>query len=181
MPKQLIGKNCVYCGKPTLKKRRADRKAFYYAKRCPDCQYKAIDPDVIATKRRVLDDIRISAPLGHKSMHRCGSLLYWRVKIAEPNLWEYEHRIVAAKRLGRPLTPKDIVHHIDGNGLNNSPENLQVLSHAEHMAVHGSMIGWSRLHQHCCVCKTTNRKHLARGMCTACYQSERKKGIASRT
>lgn len=38
----------------------------------------------------------------------------------------YEHRMVASQKLGRPLKTSEIVHHIDGNKLNNSPENLSV-------------------------------------------------------
>lgn len=37
-----------------------------------------------------------------------------------------EHRLVMAQKLGRPLTKKETVHHIDGNTSNNSPENLQL-------------------------------------------------------
>ena len=44
------------------------------------------------------------------------------------------HRIVAAKKAGRPLMPGETVHHIDGNKLNNSPSNLIILaSQSAHM------------------------------------------------
>jgi hypothetical protein len=46
------------------------------------------------------------------------------------------HRIVAAEKLGRPLLPGEVVHHIDGNKKNNDPTNLMVLpSHAAHMKI----------------------------------------------
>lgn len=35
-----------------------------------------------------------------------------------------EHRIIMEKIIGRPLTDKEEVHHIDKNRRNNSPENL---------------------------------------------------------
>lgn len=40
--------------------------------------------------------------------------------------------------IGRPLRPGEIVHHKDGNILNNDPVNLEVLSsQSEHCRVHG--------------------------------------------
>jgi hypothetical protein len=52
--------------------------------------------------------------------------------------WEREHRLVAANMLGRSLTEKEVVHHRDGNKLNNSRRNLQVCaSQSEHNALHG--------------------------------------------
>lgn len=47
-----------------------------------------------------------------------------------------EHRLVMEKMIGRYLLPKEVVHHKDGNKLNNSPENLQLFSeNSEHLAV----------------------------------------------
>jgi len=54
-------------------------------------------------------------------------------KIGERHL----HRIVAEKKLGRKLRPKEVVHHIDGNKRNNSPRNLAVLKNqSEHAKIH---------------------------------------------
>jgi len=49
----------------------------------------------------------------------------------------HTHRIVAAEKIGRPLKKGEVVHHIDGNILNNHPDNLEVLpSQAEHARLH---------------------------------------------
>lgn len=46
-----------------------------------------------------------------------------------------EHRLVVEKKLGRFLESSEVVHHIDGDRLNNSPENLQVFrTNREHLA-----------------------------------------------
>jgi len=46
------------------------------------------------------------------------------------------HRVVAEQSLGRPLQPDEIVHHIDGDPLNNNPSNLAVVSRQEHFLLH---------------------------------------------
>lgn len=46
--------------------------------------------------------------------------------------YQYEHILVMQKHLGRLLYPTECVHHINGNGLDNSLENLQVMTRSEH-------------------------------------------------
>lgn len=47
------------------------------------------------------------------------------------------HILVAEQKLGRPLKKGEVVHHIDGNKHNNTPENLQVCpSQKAHMEIH---------------------------------------------
>lgn len=48
----------------------------------------------------------------------------------------HEHRIVAARMLGRPLKPDEVVHHIDCDKRNNRPDNLLVMTQSEHAKLH---------------------------------------------
>jgi hypothetical protein len=43
-----------------------------------------------------------------------------------------EHRVIAAEKIGRALLPNEVVHHIDGDRLNNHPDNLVVMTKHEH-------------------------------------------------
>ena len=58
-----------------------------------------------------------------------------------PNASKYgyvlHHRVVVENKLGRLLEKHEIVHHIDGNKKNNVPENLEVMTQAEHGHHHG--------------------------------------------
>ena len=43
-----------------------------------------------------------------------------------------EHRLVMEKHIGRYLKPEEVVHHINGDRLDNKVENLQIISVEEH-------------------------------------------------
>jgi len=47
-----------------------------------------------------------------------------------------QHRLVMEEHLGRYLDKNEIVHHIDGNKLNNSLDNLEVITRVEHARSH---------------------------------------------
>jgi hypothetical protein len=52
----------------------------------------------------------------------------------------HAHRIAAEKKLGRPLKPGEVVHHIDENKRNNDPANLIIFpSQREHARYHAKM------------------------------------------
>lgn len=46
------------------------------------------------------------------------------------------HRLIMEHKLGRKLQSHEIVHHIDGNPLNNHPDNLSLESISSHMKIH---------------------------------------------
>lgn len=43
------------------------------------------------------------------------------------------HRAVAENKLGRPLLPNEVAHHIDGNKFNNDPDNIKIVTRGNHV------------------------------------------------
>jgi hypothetical protein len=56
--------------------------------------------------------------------------------LAMRNGYVYEHRLVAENKLGRPLLGDEQIHHVDGNKLNNDPDNLEIITDLEHRVRH---------------------------------------------
>lgn len=54
-----------------------------------------------------------------------------------------EHRYVMEKHLNRKLLTSEIVHHIDGDGLNNDISNLELMSQGDHRSEHSGPFKWN--------------------------------------
>jgi len=83
-----------------------------------------------------------------------------------------EHRFIMEKQLGRKLKKTEAIHHIDGNGLNNSIDNLQVVTWAEHKKIHSGSYIYEKF-----VCACGKTRHFAKGMCSTCYARERARKV----
>jgi len=59
---------------------------------------------------------------------------YWCISTTEGRY--FIHRHIMEEKLGRPLNENEIVHHINGNKLDNRPENLVLTTRSEHQSVH---------------------------------------------
>jgi hypothetical protein len=62
--------------------------------------------------------------------------------MAKNNGYAYEHRIIMARHLGRPLESWELVHHKDGCAGNNDIENLVLL---EDKADHSTSVQVARV------------------------------------
>lgn len=75
----------------------------------------------------------------------------------------HKHRVVVETLLGRKLTSKEIVHHIDGNKFNNDIFNLQIVTRSEHAKIHN-------IKNRKCEVKNCENKHHSKGMCNKHYR-----------
>lgn len=92
----------------------------------------------MAELNRALNKTRMTAEV--RSKLRARRLEHSECHGYEKTFGVHTHRLVAAEKLGRPLHPGEVVHHLDGDKRNNAPSNLMVFaSQAEHAR-------WHKLH-----------------------------------
>lgn len=176
--RQLVSKPCRICGAPVSRKPRNDRKAFWYPRQCDNCHKRIRDPESHKAKISAAfagDKHPRSKPLGSRRLHQSSDgCVYWVVKIAPTGKWPYEHRFVMVQKLGRPLLSTEHVHHDNHDTLDNRPDNLVLLDHGAHIALHHRLSEgkWALHYDACQKCSTLDRPHYSKGLCSACYQQE---------
>lgn len=98
--------------------RRRDLTAFYTAGSTPEAN---------AKKGRRGSEHSRWRPIGSRRITGHG---YVEIKTADPDVWEYEHRVVAKSSVGQDT------HHKNKVKTDNRQENLEPLSHSEHQRLH---------------------------------------------
>ena len=75
---------------------------------------------------------------GGKFLDKDGYVLVYKPKHkrSHHNGYVYEHIFLAGKYIGRNIKKSENVHHIDGNKQNNSIENLEIMTRAQHTIHH---------------------------------------------
>ena len=135
---------CVLCGKEMKVVTRSHLLAQHGT---TTAAYKALGGETMNAEQRA----RYGSSLGHriqpgewtgakhpryKGGHIHKTLGYRMIRV--DGRLTYEHRVVMAQHLGRPLQRWEVVHHIDGDPLNNDLANLQLMSQAEHRRRHAA-------------------------------------------
>lgn len=94
------------------------------------------------------------------------------------------HRIIMENFTGKMLSPNEVVHHKNGNSMDNRIENLEIMDRGEHHRYHASLVGRKWVKIKCPVCgkifdQPKNKSYLCKGHKTSCCSTEHAHNLQS--
>jgi len=129
---------CIECGSPFMARRDSIKRGM--GKYCTkSCQVKAQHKNGTNKAAR-----QLSKHHNWKGGETIDAKGYRRIlKPEHPHAFKdgyvMEHVVVACKVAGRLLNSDEVVHHKDENRLNNSEDNLQIMTRGEHTKLHAKL------------------------------------------
>src|SRR5678815_4764825 len=103
-------------------------------------------------------------PIGSKPYRRKQLSAFGYIEFRQSTRRWLAHRVVMELVIGRKLTRDEIVHHKNGNKLDNRPDNLEITTRSEHRTKHAKNVP----------CKLCNRPAAKRYLCEMHYQRVKK-------
>lgn len=132
-----------------FKKKREEEIKNSYTKECSNCGkiYSALRSKTLSGLSFCSQDCSKEYMKGENSpFFKGGTHTKAGYKVIKINgKYKYEHREIMEKFLGRKLNKDEVVHHKDGNKLNNSIDNLELMSKREHDYFHYCQLGDPRV------------------------------------